>query len=155
MKRLAVSFLAVVFVGCGTVQSTHDPKVYRVDAEFTPYMDTFKTEAMNRYVVIFIPYLIMIFGDTSHLGSDVVGYCAMMRTTPRIVIQREFWDQATPQEKENLIFHELGHCVLDRDHTQTFLPDGRPESLMYDYLLDSGMYQLHRAYYLDELFLVK
>src|SRR5204863_130538 len=32
---------------------------------------------------------------------------------------------------EALIFHELGHCILGRDHDMSLLPKGYPKSMMY------------------------
>jgi hypothetical protein len=60
-----------------------------------------------------------------------------------VLIDRGFWDMASKDEKTVLIYHELGHCWLDRDHVE-------PKSIMEPFLIwDFAMY---RKYYVQELF---
>ncbi|MDB4293220.1 hypothetical protein N9954_07395, partial [Maribacter sp.] len=60
-------------------------------------------------------------------------------------------------EKENLIFHELGHALLQRGHTNGTLPNGSQKSLMCasetcnNYRVYNSNQNEQRSYYLDEL----
>ena len=36
--------------------------------------------------------------------------------TPRIIITQSHWNMANELQREVILFHELGHCVLGRDH---------------------------------------
>ena len=69
------------------------------------------------------------------------------------------------EQIEALVFHELGHCVLGRQHDYDLLPNGDPKSIMipnnYNIyapcVYDIGgegecNYTFKRSYYLDELF---
>lgn len=33
-----------------------------------------------------------------------------------IIIRKDWWDRVSEEARQLMIFHELGHCVLDRDH---------------------------------------
>lgn len=50
------------------------------------------------------------------LPKDYVGFCYPFRG--KIDIDTPFWKSATDAEKEELIIHEIGHCVLDLPHTE-------------------------------------
>ncbi len=55
------------------------------------------------------------FGDIHEPLKHAVGIC--WETSPeKIVIDKKFWDKASSEVRKILIFHELGHCVLHRDH---------------------------------------
>lgn len=60
-----------------------------------------------------------------------------------VLIDRGFWEMAKPDEKTVLMYHELGHCWLDRDHVG-------PKSIMEPFLIWD--FALHREYYIQELF---
>jgi hypothetical protein len=79
------------------------------------------------------------------------------------------WQNEPDQNKEALIFHELGHCLLNRGHKDDVFPSGAPKSLMItqidgpyqpcDYVLSDDPeavkkcnLTVRRPYYLDELF---
>jgi len=56
--------------------------------------------------------------------------------------------------REFIIFHELGHYLLNRPHTYDQLEDFSPASIMYwnDWAYYKGTREELREYYLDELF---
>lgn len=59
-----------------------------------------------------------------------------------------------PKEQiEIIVFHELGHCVLGRDHDYEVWEDSTPHSIMYPYVLDVEVYTKFRDIYMNELFL--
>jgi hypothetical protein len=70
------------------------------------------------------------------------------------MIDRLFWETATMTEKEYVIFHELGHCALNRRHLDTTYKDGTCTSMMQS---GNGSCKMvynaqNRSKYLDELF---
>ena len=67
-----------------------------------------------------------------------------------INIDPEFWAIASDVEKEEVVFHELGHCILGRDHEETVLEEGIPKSIMFPYVFE-WEYQNYRSYYVAEL----
>lgn len=86
------------------------------------------------------------FGPTSR--PEASGTCFDRN---RIAIDREAWNSNTKSANEQIVFHELGHCVLDRDHNAERLEDGRPASLMNPSLIPESDYENNVDYYLEEL----
>jgi hypothetical protein len=67
-----------------------------------------------------------------------------------IVIETIAWDKMDDYGREELIFHELGHCALHLDHVEETRADYCPLSIMYPYVFgDSWCYSDYR----DELIL--
>ncbi len=166
MNRITALVLVLVFLITGCKKEPDPAPIYLVPTEIQPYIDKFIAEASQRGKPITVNNLIVQFGQTS--GEDVCGQCLLQaKQTPRITlsINPDCWQNAYPEEREGLVFHELGHCILSRAHRTDQLPDGTYASLMNG--LDTGVYatcrypvggtvpcdrRSRRAYYLDELF---
>lgn len=87
--------------------------------------------------------------------SSVIGMCYGFLGPyflKSIDLDKEYWDNASFYQKEELLFHELGHCILNRMHDDRMIPSGfpHPYSIMYPYTF--YQYQYHRDYYIEELF---
>lgn len=99
------------------------------------------------------------------LESDVVGACETGPFHgPRIYIDRAAWEGKGDEGREAILFHELGHCVLGRDHINTTLTVGRgggmrtwkiPSSLMHLRGVAGSIYSERKDEYLRELFASK
>lgn len=90
-----------------------------------------------------------------NLISGQLATCSTYDDGRIININTRAWDAAEPMEREAILFHELGHCALNRAHDDSLVSlAGRtaPASLMNSFVVDSGTYQAHRDYYLRELF---
>ena len=85
-----------------------------------------------------------------------VGYCQVSTFGGRnIYINQTAWEMMDDTKKEVLILHELGHCLLNREHNPSIISLGGVAlftSIMNPYLLRDDMYVLNQAYYLHELF---
>lgn len=87
------------------------------------------------------------------LKENNVGVC-IYGVNREIILDREFWDEITDAGREELIFHEFGHCILNLGHDSTFvLINGNvmPKSIMYPYIIGGTVYLDNRGYYLEEL----
>jgi hypothetical protein len=66
------------------------------------------------------------------------------------------WKQMNGRQKEMLVFHELGHCVLGRQHRSETLELGECASIMKEGGENTCMADIYsdswRSYYIDELF---
>lgn len=91
-----------------------------------------------------------ISGDFGKLEDPKVGLCANYGTHQNITIDQEFWDRASDLQKEVLVYHELGHCALGRDHTEDLI-GSRPKSIMYPKVLKEKYYKEFQEDYLEEL----
>ena len=153
-KALLIFLVAMIsLAACGS-DDPPLPKVgpegtYKIDPAFIPYLDQFLLLYKKP-----VTSLIMAFDtDTFKLEKDSVGVCHReTQKAPLIAIKRSFWVKATPTTKENLIFHELGHCILNRPHDDRRFTDDRPVSLMNSRLLLDLEYSNNKTYYWNELF---
>lgn len=147
---------------------------YRVDDTFEVYVDQFYEEAAKRGIAI--PRNNLIIEFTNEPTNDFCGECRkagnieQSQRTIRIQNSNNCWKDRLDLNKETLIFHELGHCLLDREHMDEYYDDGSPKTIMttFDdgpyspciYVLDGGnnadQAECNRAnrrdFYLDELF---
>jgi hypothetical protein len=97
----------------------------------------------------------------ANLDDTVIGLCqrpifkSVFR--PILTIDRNFWKTADSGTKEQLVFHELGHCALGRLHNDAvvnFLNIKVGVSIMHSYLdaVPTPLYIIEREHYLTELF---
>ena len=96
--------------------------------------------------------------------TKVIGYCHYkgfhkqkfnkieFQDTPVIILDRATWNRAHPVQKESLLFHELGHCILKKDHDVSLNSDGYPNSLMYPIILPNSLYVEYYPSYMEDLF---
>jgi len=150
-----VVLLILVFTSC---KDSHE---YSVDSAFTAYLQRFEDEAATRGRT-FDPKssgLIIEFGD---LSGDVAGLTHYEKPV-RIQIDKTYWDAISNNAgadlmKEDLLFHELGHGLLGRQHLNTTLENGDWKSIMCggnkvnDRAWNINYRGERRKYYLDELF---
>ncbi|MCG8329316.1 MAG: hypothetical protein MI974_16595 [Chitinophagales bacterium] len=126
-----------------------------VDEALWPYFTRFEEEAALRGIDIDL-----VGEDITGVIEDlpeenVAGQCSYNSHNPNhVTIDEEFWANASDRYREYVIFHELGHCHLLRDHREAANPDGTCKSIMRSGLGDcsDNYHQLTRATYLDELF---
>jgi len=125
------------------------------DAELLPYFEIFAEEAALRgisvdYVAARIEGLIQDIPN-----ETVQGQCFYNENIPnKVIVDIDYWNNATKSEREFIIFHELGHCFLEREHLNTANPDGSCVSIMH---ANPGVCRFDlnsdtRDAYLDELF---
>lgn len=113
----------------------------------------------------FIPYLIAFeeqyrgFGVTTTTidiefyptlaKQNELGECELHQD--KIEISRQYWSNLSDISKQNLIYHELGHCIFNRVHVDTTYLDGCPTSIMNTYLLTDNCFLAHKDALLAEL----
>jgi len=74
-------------------------------------------------------------------------------TNRSITIDQPYWNALSSTHKKVLLFHELGHCYLNRDHNDNMLQDGEIESIMHSSLdIHDWYFEAHKEFYLKELF---
>ena len=141
MKPLTLIF--VILTGCGL------PHSYSSDPDFDLYKQKFEQETGVR-VTVPIVY--------DSLGKETVGLCETFADGYRLIrIDTDFWQTMGNGGKEEVIYHELGHCQLDRDHVAqlTSTPAYRyaiPNSIMFPYIFgDASFYWMFREHYVQEL----
>jgi hypothetical protein len=157
MIKLLLFFL--VINGCSLITRDKEIVLYNnkeVEKEFIPHIKTFE-KACNKKVEIEIK-----FSTLNFFPIDAIGICFspyLPSFIKRVIlIDRDWWDNWNEYSGlgEELILHELGHCVLDRLHNEEVhsLVEKyqRPTSIMYPSIFGYwGWYESYREEYLKEL----
>ncbi len=127
----------------------------KVDEALQPYFERFIEEAEERGLDFSIE-MEELQADIINIDQDgVLGQCHYSEQAPNIVeVDNQFWDRASDMEKEYVVFHELGHCVLGRDHNDARNNDGSCSSIMQSGLTTCRVTynSSNRTSYLNELF---
>ena len=148
MLRFLLAMFFSLFISCTTVVGQNKPIMHNgrvIESAFKSYVEEF--ERLCKCKVEFD----MIFSEL--FLKKYVGVC--LKPIGIVAIRESYWKNLHAYEKELLIFHELGHCVLNRDHDKSDkMMDFHKirASMMYPRMLNQWDYQSYRDYYLKELF---
>ncbi|MEO9485034.1 MAG: hypothetical protein ABJG47_16360 [Ekhidna sp.] len=138
-----------------------------IDEELRPYIESFIEEANRRGVQLNIDDFgaeivneISIGGDNTYCGYGWFFYRGTLKKRIEVKNSDNCWQSRTDIERENLVFHELGHALLGRPHLDETFPNESPKSIMCSSDGPNGCNnfntyhdnELFRSYYLDELF---
>lgn len=134
---------------------------YSVDATLDPYLQLFLEEGKKRGITLDVVNdgLIMEF---TQLQSPTIGLCTYQ--DPILVqIDKDYWEETKQYEnqenlRQDVVFHELAHGLLNRGHDNSYLPNLEWKTLMCggdevtgrDWAVNFNGYR--KEYYLDELF---
>lgn len=161
-KLITLTALALLFVSCGanlgkhTKESTGTRMFATTDSVFSSYIKKFEEEGRKHYGNDFsVGDIPVNFGETDNESYD--GVCIKYTNgTKEIIIKKEWWDNRGETSKEMMIFHELGHCRLDKDHdNETVTMENNAVvkmSLMNEVLPSTYSYVQYKAGYLADLF---
>lgn len=111
--------------------------------DFYQHIDSFE-----KITKVSVPVILRITYSTN-VSSDRIGHCVMGQY--HIEIDSNKYNKLTALEQRLIIWHELGHCVLNLRHTTEKFRNGCPKSLMYPALFNKGhikyCYKKRRKYY--------
>ena len=148
MKALRIKILSYLFImlSCTTTPILEKQEI---QTEFLEYVEEFE-----KYYGQTVKGFRVRFANLDYM-PQVTGLC--MRSTHKmgintIMIDRHYWDQMTDSEREMLMWHELAHCILYRNHDERIARNGCPVSLMYPTGFPEFCYNQYRDWYLKELF---
>lgn len=124
-------------IGCGT--SPHDVRTSDenyVYARATEFDELFSTSSEG------------VGASFKALEYPLLAVCTKYSSGRRhVTVDPDAWENLSPTGKEVLMFHELGHCVLNRGHddTQIDTEQGKiPNSIMFYQILKDWEYELYR-----------
>lgn len=152
MNKTIHFIIFLLFISCG-----YKPDFINNDYP-APYTKAKSHSDFNSYIAEFeiiskkkvnVP---IIYGE---LDLSYAGVCTMWSDGYReIKINRVYWLFYSDAQKEILVFHELGHCVLGLKHNDT-KSSGCPASIMRSYLFSvdeaQDCYDNNRLFYLEEI----
>ncbi len=157
-----IPFLAVVLlISCQTdifqelenVQPS-EPQYNKVDERLWLYFERFENEADTRGLSIDLNTH-NTTGEIEQITDDgVAGTCQYGTHINHVTVDIKFWNNSSELLREFVVFHELGHCVLERDHEESSFDNGICRSIMRSGLEEcyDAYNAQNRTYYLDELF---
>ncbi len=159
--RKFFTYLLIVTVVAFTATSCKDSgsDVHNVEAEFEPFIQKFFSDAERYNYEIKNKNIVMKF---AHLTEGKAGVTYMNRIPVYIEIDIDEWNGMTGpnefNEKEDLIFHEMGHGFLRRLHSNGELKNGDWQTMMCGDELPHGRSSninyrgMRKEYYIKELF---
>ena len=145
LMRVLATLYCIILLG-STYHFTNP--TYFLDSHFQPFLQAFCNDAIAYNAKVDCSKAIITFAD---LPPDYLGYCAINIGDGVVLVQRDEWTKATYITQVQLIYHELGHCLLRRKHFDTLLANGQPASIMHSKKWADNFIQ-NKAYYLQELF---
>jgi hypothetical protein len=158
MRNLVRAIVLITFIfGCAYLPTEVQLVKHRssyIEKAFKPHVEAFE-KACNKKVDIPIRFMKNIPGNT-------IGFCFgiwMPNFVKFIYVDKQWWDTWHDHHLlgEELIMHELGHCILNElfhtnDVTHEDVDVGRPLSVMNHEIFGYwGWYQIYRDKYLKEL----
>jgi len=151
MKPL-ILLLAIILFSC------KEETTFSVQPELKPYYDSFMAEAKKRNFTSFdrIDNLIMIIRPNTTKDYGGLGVTRKITGGQHyIYIDQDFFNQH-PNAVETVVFHELGHCYLDREHNTSMFSLMNPEVGGIGWAsctaVDMSKCDLKKSSLIDELF---
>lgn len=139
-------------------EETASPLGIVLPEELAPYFVTFQQEAEDYGIVVDYESARVTAEILSIDDGNVAGSCTTNGHTLRhIVIDQVFWNRAPHLLREMVVYHELGHCILGRGHTESSFPSGVCRSIMRSGLgaCQDAYNATNRSYFVEELFSVE
>lgn len=167
MQKTSLIFLSLLILVLSTSCGVKNDKPQgSVSSELKPYLDKFESYARANGIDVDSYSLSMSFSESmpkSDNGGFVIGYCQRSIEGQNVVIQGSYWNSASVSDREQLIFHELGHCLLGLSHNDTIenapiynwpnaYATNVPSSIMNTFHFDSRLYSGNRETYVKRLF---
>lgn len=94
------------------------------------------------------------FGDTEN--ESFQGVCFEYPDgTKEVIVRRSWWDAVDEDYRESLLFHELGHCRLGRDHlddVRSSSTETHKISMMNSIIIGPQKYKSYKEEYQRELY---
>lgn len=156
-RYFMLPLLTIVFCfSCTQEEPIPEAPAYpNVEQALWPYFQTFEEEAAARGLEIDLANA-RLSGEIDNLDDgNVIGLCQYGRyINNHITIDKQFWNRSSNLAREMVVFHELGHCFLGRDHLENAFRSGHCESIMRSgtCCCRDGYSASTRTYYVDELF---
>lgn len=137
--KIKLYLISLFLVACGKI----DLPAANIDSAFDPFIKNWE-ETYGIKVTVNV-----LFGE---LPDKIAGQCFLKTVT----INKKYWDEYSYYGKEQLLFHEFGHCLMNLGHDRTTVKnsDGLivPKSFMWPYTFgDRSYYKGERDRLIEEL----
>ena len=144
IKFLAGTASIFLLFACG--------QLVRKTGPFEPYVKSFEKDAATVHKAVSVNFIEMKFGE---LPAETLALCSLGMGVPLITVNENLWAGLNEIQRQLVIYHELGHCVLKKNHENEDLKIAGARmklSIMNQHPLDLLDYSNFREEYLAELF---
>jgi hypothetical protein len=151
MNRVVIVMLVYIFFS----SCNKDVSNVAIQPELKPFFELFRLESEKRG----LPFDVNVEKITTEMvnisGDNIIAQCTRYTNQPSVIkVDIAYWNAASQTDKEFYLFHELGHCFLNRSHNNDKDANGNCVSIMHG-SKDACNFlytKLNRDKYLDELF---
>jgi hypothetical protein len=150
-------FLIILISNCKKNSEVGAAGEYRVDPVFEPYVQDFIAEGAKRGKTIDFSDSGLIVEFSDRVVGGASGFCYVGQH--HVVIDKSEWFSLSEDIRGFLLFHELGHCELNRGHTNVKFDNNVWQSIMrgsplegIEVWLPVPYFGFRKEYYIDELF---
>ena len=163
MKQILFILSLSMLISCGHVHDHVETDEYLGNGVIDTELTTLVSDFEQRYSVKAPNHMsIRIVDSLYQIDNPLVdGVCWTRAGVPELIeVRRERWDNMSEAAQEQLLFHELGHCLLGLDHRNSYGIDiftgyECPNSIMNKFTFSefniNNCYLPDRTYYLEEL----
>jgi len=154
LKSLLFTFMGLSFL----VLSACEPETIVISVVDTPlqaYFNRFIDEAAIRGLDVTYATSQVDATISDIAEPNVIGQCSWNQTHQHsITLDKNYWSKANELQREFVVFHELGHCVLGLDHVDNTDAYGNCTSIMTSGTGDCRVLYTNnnRSRLLDDLF---
>lgn len=147
MKSDFCVLMILFLISCSSLEN-YNQVDDRINYEFRPQTIEFQREFRQ---LVRLP---IRFGIND---PELMGVCQIRTDGHRqILINKERWSVLTDEQKEELVFHELGHCIFNLPHLDgQYMLTGCPMSLMAPRVFSAhqaeACYSRYKNYYLGQI----
>lgn len=126
IKNLLMMVLSVSLISACTNEEENI-----IEAELEVYFARFAEEATQRGKTVDFESIPLSAYIENIASRGTLGQCkSYSNGSKTIVVDEPYWNRIDDLQKEYIVFHELGHCVLDKDHDDSQADNGECISIM-------------------------
>lgn len=157
MRLLTLTIFIIPLLSCTILNqrivTIEQYSINYIDSKFDPIIRSFVYEAGIHGHNVNLKNLSVIFANIKINKKDkTVGYCIKSPIGGMVIkIHKATWSNMDIYKQEELVFHELAHCLMGRNHCDKKTSKG-PLSIMNTHLSSGDYYKENREVLLDELF---
>lgn len=149
VKSLSLSILLLILCGCDGFYSI--PSGY-IDPEFQSYVDDYKKDKLYYLNTTKVRRLSITFKSLDNLegACEILSFNNIITKKEtmsyrRIFVDTDTWPNLSNIERMLLIYHELGHCDLNLEHSYE-------NTIMNEYGISENEFIINPVYYFELLF---
>lgn len=158
MRSIVLILVSVILASCASsdIIGKDENSTFSLESEEVGiYTRLFSMEAESRGLKIDTARLRVYLVDKFSPDlkkNGVVGLCTYQADKHVVFLDKKRFNEYDSYQKEMLVFHELGHCLLGLGHDQAANSSGIPLDLMFPSDFDSSYYAKYRTFYLNRMF---